>query len=173
MMKEITYGVLKEFGFDSLQDLYSAIFSFKFSILGIMITTIITILEQLIDRFIYTPSQGILILVTLTIFDMILGVARAVQDKEGVDPAKMMRAMIRLVVQISFVAVFFQMSRIWDHLIATWMVDFLLILFTLSTFWSAVKNAKSVGMITADQYSVLEGLVGLKKIFEKVKKLTK
>jgi hypothetical protein len=61
------------------------------------------------------------------------------------------------------------MSQIWQHVVMDWMVDGLLIVFTLSTFWSSIKNAKELQLITNEQYSVLESIIGLKKIFEKFK----
>ena len=169
--KGITQALLNEIGFTGINDLDASVFAFKFPIFGTMIATIVATMSELINQYVYTPAQGIILLIAVTAADVVLGIGYAVKKKEGVSSARLMRAFVRLVIQMFFVGVFFEMSTIWNTFIGKWMVDALLILFTLSTFWSAIKNARGLGLITDDQYSILETAIGLKKIFSKFTKV--
>jgi hypothetical protein len=168
--KGFIQATLSEFGFAGVTDFSHAIFHMKFPIFGLMLATLLTTTQSFINHYIYTPAQGIAILVGITFVDVMLGVAKSVKDGTGITGTRLARAFIRMIVQILFVGMFFEMSQVWNGMITSWMVDALLILFTLSTFWSAIKNAKEIGMITEDQYAILEGIIGLKRIFNKFKK---
>jgi len=161
---------LNEVGYKNFGDLYHSLFNFKYPLFGIVLATVLTSVSTFIDSYIYSPYQGITVLLGVTLLDSILGISKAVYLKEGVDPARMMRGWIRLVFQIMFVGLAFQMSMVWTFIVTKWIVDALLILFTLSTFWSALRNAYLLEIITKEQYTILESIIGLKNIFRKFRK---
>ena len=62
------------------------------------------------------------------------------------------------------------MHKVFDYFIYSWMVDSVLVIFTLSTLWSIIKNSNKAGYIPDDQYEILEGVISLKDIFSKFSK---
>jgi hypothetical protein len=167
--------ILHQIGFDSFQDYIQNTIAWKHNITAVYVFAVslggaFTIASSFTDQFIYTPALGVFILWLTTIFDVLLGAAAALHLKKKIQPNKLGRAVVRLVTQTLIVALFFQMSHAWHFFIHGWMVDSLLIVFTLSTFYSAIQNARDLDLITKEQYSFIEGLVNLKKLMSKFKR---
>ena len=169
------YNILNEIGFSGTDDLVSAVLGLKNNLtfiatIGVALGSIFSIIQNFINAYVYTPANGVFILFAATIFDIVLGLYKAVYFKEGIDPKKISRALIRFVIQIILVGIFTNMHLVFSHFIYSWMVDTVLIIFTLSTVWSLIRNAHKVELITDDQYSTLENLVSVKNILSKFSK---
>ena len=167
--------VFAPIGFDSLMELLKSTFFYKEKIttiyaIGFSVSTIIGVAEIIIEKYIYSPALGIAILWITTFFDVVLGLAASRSDNINIDPSKLNRAFIRLVVQTVITGLFFQMSIAWNHFVYSWMVDALLIIFTLSVFFSLIQNARKLDLITKDQFEFIQNIVNLKKLFNKISK---
>lgn len=163
-----------EVGYSSFLEVMQSTVAFRHKLTtvylaSIPIATILSILEQVTEKYIYTPALGIAILWGTSLFDIILGLSVAISNKLGIMPSRLSRAMIRVMTQTILVGLFFQMSKTWGYVITTWMVDSLLIVFTLSTFYSVIQNSAALGLITKEQYSFIESLVNLNKLISKFK----
>ena len=166
--------ILHQIGFDSLRDFAQNTIAWKHNISSVYLFAasmggVLTYVESATDKFIYTPALGVYILWLTTIFDVFLGAAAAIHLKKAIQPNKLGRAVVRLVTQTLIVALFFQMSHAWHFFVHAWMVDSLLIVFTLSTFYSAIQNAHNLELVTKDQFTFIENLVNLKKLMSKFK----
>jgi hypothetical protein len=169
------YNILNEIGFSSFHDIFKSVTGIKHNInlihiLGFTIGSIATIIQEFISDYIYNPSSGVLILFAVTIVDIVLGVSNSISNGKGIECNKLSRAFIRFTIQIIFVSFFYNMNMLYNYIIYSWMVDSILVIFTLSTFWSAWYNAHKLGFITDDQYSTLESIINIKEIFNRFKK---
>lgn len=167
--------VWEQIGFNSISEMVQSTVSWKHKLTTVYLASIpvagiITAVETFTEDYIYTPALGIVILWITSFLDVILGLSVAVSNKIGIVPTRLSRALIRVLVQTLIVGLFFQMSHVWDYLITSWMVDSLLIVFTLSTFYSVIQNAAALGLITKEQYTVIEGMVNLNKLISKFRK---
>ena len=174
MISRILSRLLEQVGFESLTDLLNSVFGIKLKLYGIYLygvtaSAVILGLEEITETYIYDPPLGILILVILTFGDMVLGVSFAIESKNGIEPKKLSRAMIRLLVQCFFISMGFQMTKAFPEFIYIYMVTMLLLVFILTVFISGFKNARALNLITADQYAVFESVFNLKKLIEKLK----
>jgi len=169
---------LEQVGYTDMKEMITSVFALKIKfvyLFGVTFGSIITVLHEITDKYIYTPAAGVLILWVVSLVDTILGSIRAVKEhsadktKEGFSPVKFARAFIRVVIQTIFVAMLFNMGRTWGYIIASWMVDSLLIVFTLSTFFSAIQNAYYLGLVSKDQYEFISTVINPKKWMDKFK----
>lgn len=180
--KNVVGIMFHEIGFESLNEILKSTVAWKHNVSSIYVFAvsfggILSMLEVTTEKYIYTPALGVLILWLTTILDVLLGASVAITLKkehnnnlaEGLNPNKLGRAFIRLIVQTTIVALFYQMSKAWNLLINNWMVDSLLIIFTLSTFYSVLQNANKLQLITDEQYRFIEGLVNIKELISKLK----
>src|SRR5690606_10145058 len=104
----------------------------------------------------------------VSVFDFILGISNSVMTKKTeFNSWRISRSAVRFVVQTIFVAILFNMSLIWSVFIQSWIVDSLLLIFILSTFWSAFENAKDLGLVTQEQFEMVESFVSIKKLILK------
>ena len=174
-MKNLLRVIWEQVGFHSIPEIFQSTVAWKHKITtlylaSIPVAGIITAVETFTEDYIYTPALGIAILWFTSFFDVILGLSVAISNKTGIVPTRLSRALIRVLVQTLIVGLFFQMSHVWDYIITSWMVDSLLIVFTLSTFYSVIQNAAALGLITKEQYAVIESMVNLNKLISKFKK---
>ena len=155
------------FGFDSLSDFVHNLVSPK-SILVIagVTSAIMATVDHFIEASIYSPARGIYILFFTTVFDIMLGISVAVKENRF-DTYKLMRAWIRLVVQIIIIGLLNQSNMVWD-MVNDWMVNTLLLAFVLTTLWSAFKNAYKLRWIQEDTYLILQRILSVEQIFDKV-----
>lgn len=174
-MKNFLSILFNPIGFNSLHELCQNTIAWKYKLtsiylLGITVSSLLTAIKAFTEVYIYSPSPGIAILWATTILDIILGLGLAISEKKGIVPTKMGRAISRVAIQTLMVGLFFQMGQTWSYLITSWMVDSLLIIFTLSTFYSVLQNAAALGLITKDQYAFIESIVNIKALIDKLRK---
>lgn len=165
-------------GFKSFSDLAQSPLGLKHKLTaiyaaGFTISGLVVWIEHAIDTYIYSPALGVGILFMVTFFDMLLGISEGISSGEGLIPSKLSRAAVRVIVQTFFVAFAYQMHIAWGYVITYWMVDALLIIFTLTTFYSAMQNANKLGLITDEQYSFIESIVNIRRLIDKIKKSRK
>tara|TARA_R110001599_G_scaffold332511_1_gene547980 strand:- start:25443 stop:25922 length:480 start_codon:yes stop_codon:yes gene_type:complete len=143
----------------------SGIYAYSLTLSGFFL-----VMENVTETYIYAPPLAILILFILSVADMILGLSVAVSQKEGIEPRKLSRAMLRFFTQCFFTAMAFQLSIALPAYISSYMVDFLVMVFTITVFASGYKNAWLLKLITDDQYAVFESLFNVKKLINMFKK---
>ena len=157
-------------GFNSMYDFLGTIFVFKEKTLIPIFSFILTIsfagIEMFVDKVIYSPSIAIGILFGVSILDTILGASAAVKLGYGLSSNKIGRAFVRFAVQVVCVAFLYQLSVIYSF-IPKQAVDVFLLIFTISTFWSAISNAYRLGLVTEDQYLALQQVITLKAFLER------
>lgn len=173
--KEMISVILNQVGFGSIKEILLSTIAWKHKItsvylLGFTISGAHTFIVQFTEKHIYSPALGIELLFGITILDIILGLSLAVENKKGVSGTKLVRAIVRFIVQCVFVGIFFNMSQVWDHLIQSWLASSILFIFMLSTVYSSIRNAARLGIITKDQYDIIESIVNIKSLFNKIKK---
>lgn len=174
-LKEWVHIVWEQVGFHSAYEILQSTIAWKHKITAVYLAAlplaaIITTLERFTENYIYTPALGIAILWLTSFCDVLLGLSVAISNKKGIVPTRISRALIRVITQTIFVGLFFQMGKAWSYLITAWMVDSLIIIFTLSTFYSVLQNAASLGLITKEQYAFIESIVNIKSLIDKLKK---
>lgn len=151
-------------GFESMHDFVNNLVSPKIilAIAGVLSAIMISI-DQFIEASIFSPAKGIYILFFTTLFDIMLGISVAVKEKRF-DTYKLMRAWIRLVVQIIIIGLLHQSNMVWE-MVNDWMVNTLLLAFVLTTLWSAFKNAYKLKWIQEDTYLILQRILSVDQIF--------
>jgi hypothetical protein len=162
-------GVLTTVGFENAGDFLATVFAWGRStlyVLAIALSGIIKAVDMFLEKDVYRASTGIYILFWASLFDMLLGLSKAVRDN-NVSGSKMGRAMVRFVVQVFLVGVMYKMHHVWPWAVYVWMVDVILITFVLSTVWSIIKNAKILGYINEETYTMLEGLLSIHALVKK------
>lgn len=174
-IKDFIQLMLHEVGYSSLEELVQNSVAWKHKISSLYLLSVslggfITGIYAFTEEYIYSPAMGIIVLFAVSLIDLLLGMSVAIDEKKGISPARIVRSLVRFIVQVVFVGLIYEMSSLWHILIQSWMVDSLLIIFTLSTFWSAVQNAAKLKLITPDQYSFIEGIVNLKGLIERFTK---
>lgn len=170
--------VFQETGHNSFNDMIQNAFHVKLHLSTIHLFAItfggvLAFLESVTESWIYSPALGVGILFVCTVADSILGIAVAISKQKGIQTSRLSRAFVRFVIQILFVGIFFNMSKTFDAFVQMWMVDFLLIIFTLTTFYSAIENAHTLGYITTDQFKFIQSVVNIKNLVDKFTKKSK
>ena len=165
-------------GFESINDFFGAVFALKYKVLsfytyGFAIGGMVAFVRTISDStaiYIYSPPAGIAILAIVSVFDFLLGISNSVINKKtDFNSWRISRSAVRFVVQTIFVAILFNMSLIWSIFIQSWIVDSLLLIFILSTFWSAFENAKDLGLVTKDQFETVEEFISIRKLIGKIR----
>lgn len=175
MIRELTAIVSSQLGFESFMDIVKSSIAWKHKIttvyvLAAAIGGVFSAIGKFTDSYIYSPALGMYILWITSLIDIIFGISNSVAKKQGISANKISRAMIRVTFQTVLVGIVFQMSHAWGYLITFWMVDSLLIVFTLTILWSVIQNAEALGFITKDQYDVIESIINIKRLFSRIKK---
>ena len=169
------YSLLNEVGFSGIGDVISSTLGLKYNIssiaiIGVALGSSFSIIQKFIDTYIYTPAHGVFILFFITALDIVLGLMKSIKFKERISSSKISRAVVRFIVQILFVGIFSNMHEVFNHFIYSWMVDVVLIMFTLSTIWSSIVNARKLNLITEDQHRAFEAILNIKNFFSRLGK---
>lgn len=173
LLDRITGLLFGEFGIMSFTGLLDSLIGWKYQIttlyvFSITIGGIITVVKDFSVNYVYRPFLGLELLWICSILDVFLGITVALESKTPIDHKRMLRAVVRALLQSSFVAILFNMSKVYDLLIYKWMVDSMLLLFTSSVFWSCVVNAWKLGYITDEQYKLLQNIINIKTLLNKL-----
>jgi len=177
-LKKYLCMALNLLGFESINDLMISVFALKTKVLtfytyGFAIGGIVAFMRVISENtavYVYSPPAGIAILGGVSVLDFALGVSNSIVSKRAdFNSWRIPRSVVRFIVQVAFVAIVFNMNLIWSIFIQSWMVDSLLLIFILSTLWSALENARDVRIITQDQFDMIEGFVNIKKLIAKIK----
>lgn len=169
--------ILDSIGFENLPDFLSSIFGVKdriiSPILGMVFGGGIVALNTFVNDYIFTPAMGVYILGALTMFDIVMGVAWSIaqKDKEGntkFDASKISRAAVRFVIQIFIVSSIFHLNKVYNEMIYDWLASSILLTFTVATLWSAIKNAAKIGWIQPDVYAALEAILSVDKLVKRI-----
>jgi hypothetical protein len=165
-------------GFESINDLMVSVFALKTKVMtfytyGFAIGGIVAFMRVISENtavYVYSPPAGIAILGGVSLMDFALGVSNSIVSKRSdFNSWRIPRSVVRFIVQVAFVAIVFNMNLIWSIFIQSWMVDSLLLIFILSTLWSAMENARDVKIITQEQFELIESFVNIKKLIAKIK----
>lgn len=171
--------LLETVGFDSIKDLWIAVFGIKMKtsipMLAVTLSYCLEFISSFIERNIYSPVLGVYLLFLFTIVDIVVGLSKAIRFRKegegnGIDASRLSRAMARFVMQIFIVGGIFQMSKVWEFVIRNWMVDAVILSFTITTLWSSIQNAYRLGWIERKSYEHLESIVNVDKLFNYFKK---
>jgi hypothetical protein len=167
------FWVTEYMGFDNFSDFVVTTLTIKektmIPLLSIILSISLSAVSGFVDEVIYTPAAGIVILGVANLIDTILGASAAIREKLGLDANKLVRSGVRFLVQTVFVAIFWNLHQVHPILIRKEIVDALLLIFTLSTVWSSIKNAFRLDLLTKDQYDTIESLIGLKLVIDKLR----
>ena len=160
-------------GFTGVGDLLGSVLGLNnnivnLSLLGITVGSALAALQEFINNYIYTPAEGIFILFIVTGLDVFMGIWRAIKLKEGLEGNKISRAAVRFIIQVAFVGIMSGMHEVFTYMIYHWMIDTVLIIFTLSTLWSFLRNSNRLGFITDDQYKALNSVIGIKEFLSRI-----
>lgn len=173
--KHILTIIFEQIGYNSFYDLSQSVILWKHKvttiyILAISMTGIIELLERVTEKYIYSPYLGIEILFSVTMIDILFGITKSIMIDKNFSAGKLIRAVIRFGIQITFVGIFFKMAEAWPYIFQSWMVDAMLIIFTITTFYSAIENAAKLKLITKTQFAAIKSVVNLKELLNKFKK---
>lgn len=168
---------LEAVGFDSLNDFLTSVFALKYKAFSFytygfafgMVMTFLKYISQGTALYIYSPPKGIAILFGITALDFILGLSNSITNtKEGIKAGKVSKSIVRFLTQVAFVAFMFHTNTVWPYFIQAWMVDTLLFVFVISTAWSAFQNARDLGLVTQEQFEIVESFVNVRSLIGKI-----
>lgn len=157
-------------GFDSIGDLLSTVFAYKHKMYGIYLFApvaggILAAFERNVDAYIYSPAFGVYLLWIAALLDIILGVTKAINNKEF-SSHKLRRGGVNVVVSTIIIGIVNGAVDTYA-LLGNWMIDSIMVLFTFSFLISSAKNAYLLGFINKDVYQGFEKLINLKNVFKK------
>ena len=163
----IRSSFLEAVGFETIGDFINTIFIKKAGVYlyaGILHGAF-EFLDRFIENNVYSPSSGVYILFIITVLDILLGISKSVKNR-NFDAYKLSRAWARFFVHIMIIGILYRMNQVWPSFIRAWMVDTIILSFSMATLWSVFKNAHELRWIQPSTYAMLERILSVEEVFK-------
>lgn len=173
-IREIIDAGLEMVGFASLKDMILSAFGIKYHIhgiylFGVTLGAIFTGVYELINKYVYSPADAVVLIFLLTLMDVAFGLAVARVENIRLEPSKFFKGFGRFAVQMFFVSMLYQSSNWWGTVVSIWVVNSLIIVCFFVVFWSAFENAYKLQLIPTHVYQFVKGILDLSELIKKIK----